>query len=968
MLRKIVEKKTAVSGMILLLMAVLLLSVWPLRLWTEDVTLAGAGEVISVSEDVNAGNDVGESFTASYDHLQTIAVRVEEVHAGGAVNFRLFGLRDGQQALLAEETVTLRAGQLPGYVEIPLDVDLEPGGTYTYLLETDEAAFTVGYQAADGGLSQGLITEKEAPAYLGAFHHDTTVDGVALVSRFVYRMPLRKLASAGAMAVILAAGLLAAAAAQLFYRRYPERNRLLSLESVLRWTLTPFVVAAGAAAVIAVGPLQLFDRRISDILFYELGILLTTLLALYALWHDRTGRPPLLDREIILKNWKHWLQSVLIAAELAFCCEYMNALYDLQHTLAERKMAIAFLLVILVTYRGQELWNMINLVYVVPAVIISLVYYRTYALDAAQKEYEQHNLALRLGITALVLLGLVLINTARLLATDWKNRRAPRSAVRPEHGAGVSASAGQPAGRGKRRPSAPAAAVFSALTGQKSYLTVLTVLFAMLVILRNTRWWTVVLAAGYGLFYVRFAHWKGRSRWLTNVCRGVCLQFIAMVVYCLLHRYYMSFLYTRFSMDFHTVTITAAYLTVVEAAVFVLFLEKWRKQTGRPFRRIAAAVWKEAVLLGVASSYLLMTMSRTGVAAVGATALVLLIAMALGMRSRAAVSGQPAAASRHTAAAQGAEIRRGTQGTAARGTRWAALAVAAMAAATVAVFPMIFTAQRIIPAVVGEPKLFEIESYPDEVMRNRHWDSMYYICLERFGQVFGTKMFGLPEGSYDFYGDSQESAQAQNSAPETGESALAAGSGQPGQSPETPVLSVADSGLLVASAQETPPGTAAEDAGNGDGNSGAAEAAETADSATAPSEPQEGGDYTNGRLSIYRSYLEQLNLFGHDGMGATLEDGSTAVHAHNVFLQVAYDHGIFAGLWFALFLLLTFIRACLYYSRMRGERKYTLLPLAAVTAFGAAGMVEWVFVLCNPMTVLLFYAIAPLLMNFGKNK
>ncbi len=103
-------------------------------------------------------------------------------------------------------------------------------------------------------------------------------------------------------------------------------------------------------------------------------------------------------------------------------------------------------------------------------------------------------------------------------------------------------------------------------------------------------------------------------------------------------------------------------------------------------------------------------------------------------------------------------------------------------------------------------------------------------------------------------------------------------------------------------------------------------------------------------------------------MGAVLEDGSIAMHAHNVFLQVAFDHGILAGIWFGLFLLLTFLQACLYYKRcMRSgriseaEKQSALLPLAAVTAFGAAGMVEWVFTLCNPMTIFLFYAIAPLL-------
>ena len=263
--------------------------------------------------------------------------------------------------------------------------------------------------------------------------------------------------------------------------------------------------------------------------------------------------------------------------------------------------------------------------------------------------------------------------------------------------------------------------------------------------------------------------------------------------------------------------------------------------------------------------------------------------------------------------------------------------VAAMIGVTVLTFPVIFTGQRILPVVVGEPKLFEIESYPDEVMRGSHWDSMYYICLERFSQVFGTKMFGLPEGSYDFYGDSIASVAEE----------------------------AAEENTVTEDTFSTESNTAADDTA-ADGNSTEESAAEIQNAET--SDQQEEGDYTNGRLSIYRSYLEQMNLWGHDGMGAVLEDGSIAMHAHNVFLQVAFDHGIIAGIWFALFLLLTFLQACLYYKRClragrlsEAEKQSALLPLAAVTAFGAAGMVEWVFTLCNPMTIFLFYAIAPLL-------
>ncbi len=933
MLRKVVDKKTAVQFAALLIGVLLILSLWPLRLWKTDKTLAGAGQIIAVSEAVQAGEDAGEIFTASYSHLQSMKVYIAQVETEGRAALRLFGTQDGQSVLLAQEELELTQDMAESYITLDLDVDLTPGETYTCMLDTEKAVFHVGFEAADGGVSEGLVSSEQVPGYVCGFYHDTTVEGVALASVYTYRMPLQKFPTACLMLALAVLTALVWFGSQRFFDRHPEKNGLYTIEKLLRVTLTPVILVVTAVGLVAAGPLQLFDHRIGDILFYELGILLAAGIALYGLWHDRSPVYQSGYQDHRPRGLFPWLQAVCIAAEIGFCCEYVNALYDLQHTLAERKMMIAFLLVILLTYKKEEILNLLNICYMVAALIVGAVCYGHFALDASQKEYDSHNLALGLLIAVVILFGLVVMNTAQLLAEDWRRRpageREPRRAD------------ARRAGRHDER------ARKSFLSG-RVYLLFLTVLFLFLVILRNTRWWTVVFVLSFTLFYIRFYHWKGRRGWLTTLSRGICLQFICMVIYCLLHRYFMSFLYTRYSMDFHTVTITAVYLTMVEGAVLVLFLGKWQQTLGCSFKERLAILWKEALLLGIASSYLLMTMSRTGVMAVAAVAFVLLAAILL--------------------------IQKKTR---------ILVSVAAIIGVTVLTFPVIFTGQRILPVVVGEPKLFEIESYPDVVMRGTHWDSMYYICLERFSQVFGTKMFGLPEGSYDFYGDSTEeestaSAAGQNDTAEIAEQSI--GVQEQGKAAAAGRECAAEAGTLAIRAQKTVASASeeavAETAADTDDSAAAAE--ETTEENTeentsenqdaALSGGQDEGDYTNGRLSIYRSYLEQMNLWGHDSMGAVLEDGSIAMHAHNVFLQVAFDHGIVAGIWFALFLLLTFLQACLYYKRcMRSgrlseaEKQSALLPLAAVTAFGAAGMVEWVFTLCNPMTIFLFYAIAPLL-------
>jgi hypothetical protein len=117
---------------------------------------------------------------------------------------------------------------------------------------------------------------------------------------------------------------------------------------------------------------------------------------------------------------------------------------------------------------------------------------------------------------------------------------------------------------------------------------------------------------------------------------------------------------------------------------------------------------------------------------------------------------------------------------------------------------------------------------------------------------------------------------------------------------------------------------------------------------------------SNGRISIAKSYLQQLNMWGHEEMGATLSNGEIAVHAHNTFLQVAYDHGIPVGILYTITLIVALASSIRYYSRNRENEPLSLITCAVVIGFFVAGLTEWVFQYSNPMTVALMIALVPL--------
>ena len=71
-------------------------------------------------------------------------------------------------------------------------------------------------------------------------------------------------------------------------------------------------------------------------------------------------------------------------------------------------------------------------------------------------------------------------------------------------------------------------------------------------------------------------------------------------------------------------------------------------------------------------------------------------------------------------------------------------------------------------------------------------------------------------------------------------------------------------------------------------------------------------DISNGRFEIFLAYLERLNLAGHDKMTA---EGTDYGHAHNSYIQVAYDFGIIAGVVFLVLCAYTLIQSVLLFKK-----------------------------------------------------
>ncbi|MDE7287402.1 MAG: hypothetical protein K2N55_11260, partial [Lachnospiraceae bacterium] len=748
---------------------------------------------------------------------------------------------DEQWQQVCEEKAVIDKEALPGFQQVMIDVDMEVGKMYYVILQGNDSEIFAGYEA---------VSMTEMP-YLGTMYYaDDTQEGVSLAANYHYSMPLRK------SKVLVLGGLIAAAAAALclavcqWYKK--REDKLITVEKAFKAVMNPLVAVFCTICLVAVA-LGVCGSYLLDNTVYFISVVLLSAIVFYGINHNRDGQQAVLTWEYIKSHMGDLIQSIAIAGAMAGCCEYMSGLYDIHHTVAERKEMLWFSFAVIAMFKWKEIVNLYNAVYLAGAGIYGYYYFQTHVTEEMDVLAVQ---ALKHTVWIAILLGLIVIRTVIALINKKTDGSGQRSLAKPAY----------------------------------LYAGLLVLFFAMIILFRNGRWWGVAMVVAFTLFYLNYGMWEHKDRLLVNVARGVILQFAWSTGYALLHRPYVTFRNARYTHIFHTVTITATYFTIVECAAVVILCDKLRKS------RKLKDCWKELTLFGVVSSYMLFTMSRTAFFAVGVAVLFALLVTASGKGRKRSLSF----------------------------IRNLGMAIAAVAVC----LPVTFSVQRNVPILASDPFLYEIEYSmycPEDVMRGRNLDSKNFMRVGRFIDVFAEKIFGIPEGTFDIYGEIEEYERThpkQNAAKAAEENALDVD--------------------LVASADGIPK-----------------ELSEGMD------EIPEDNDYTNGRLDIFRSYIEQLNMTGHEEMGAVLKNGEIATHAHNIYLQVAYDHGIFVGILFVIVGVATFIKSCLYYHKKKDKITYAALPAVVSMAVAVAGMVEWIFSLSNPCTLVLMLVITPLIFHEG---
>ena len=259
---------------------------------------------------------------------------------------------------------------------------------------------------------------------------------------------------------------------------------------------------------------------------------------------------------------------------------------------------------------------------------------------------------------------------------------------------------------------------------------------------------------------------------------------------------------------------------------------------------------------------------------------------------------------------------------------------------------------------MADPVFYLIDDTDEFVRGGADWDSTNFMCVERFVNLFEDKILGMDAGTYEYPIDENNYDMKGTGEP------LYDMYGYPYEtSLENPNSPNYDEDIYGYNTTE-------------DASDLLAAAGFTrAEYHMLLEEMASYIDYdnaldviSNGRITIFKSYISELNMWGHDEMGAMLPTGEIALHAHNTFLQVAYDHGIVGGVLFALTMISAFVSSLIYFKNNREKEMLSLVTCAVIIGFAVAGISEWVFHYCNPMTVALMLSIAPLTFKAQENE
>lgn len=806
-------KQMTVKQLIVALLAVsallACLLIWPVGAMKDTAVSSSGAETNQRTGTITEEVTVSQTFIPQYDYIRSIGLLVDRDNDNSYIGDFFLEIIDsaGNRQRQVYSKIYKMNDMSKGYQELPVNLKVIAGMPYIMQISTartQEQPIRLVYRTR----SNAGPVENQLLYYSG-----NEIPDASLACSYTYGTPMGKRQILVYDVFFVTLFFAAVVLLNCLTGKYPELCKKCNASVLLRCIATMLLGWIWIFSVYYLFIRKAFGGNRWDFTVYGIAVIFSAVLGLYILWHIR-----LPERTVwSVQKLPEIIRVIAFAVYFSLYAPYFNSGSNYGHYLNGSYMSIAFAIVLLSLFTVQQLCSRKTLV-------LSVLYWCACGADFLYWVHELQSEQRILRIWEYLggwLWAIVILLTVCNLCKKQRNRM-----VLP-------------------------------------YAAVITAFFALTWIFRYGKYWPIYMTVGFGLLYLQKQNQGQTLRLLHNFCQGAVLSFWYEVFFCLLHRPYHHYVYSRYPMQFSSVALTGLYLFFVLVAVLLLTIENYR------IKSALKDMWFWYLTLGTVLSYLFLSVSRTALLGTGVVTFTLLLLLCgIWFRKR---------------------IRR------------IAVAMGSILLSFCLMLPVVYTLTRCIPAVVDDPVLYPYEEFEDRIYQGEEKDSNRYMNVQTMLELVTGRISVMVGGN-----KTAEQEQVQN----------------------------------------TEPDTSTEQQNASGGNESAGEA-------------------TNGRMDIFRLYLERLNLTGHDSMVITVDDTIYA-HAHNTFLQVFYDHGILCGILFLCLGIFTLIRSVLYILRNQSQGIMTAAPLLFLLGFATAGLAEWVFQPVIPLGFGVLFMIYPLLSPITK--
>ena len=502
-----------IQRFIVVLMLFAMITIWPMGLFQVEHTSCGSEEGSRFSPALTETDVVRQEFSPNYESVTTIDVYVandaDSVDTMEAV-FRLYNTRG---EVLVEYFFNLADEQFPGYVKVPINMELVPGELYFY---------TVG--GRDGELITLLCNDSNKTPENGAmFYKDISSGGSSILTRYNYLrdMGLKRILFwdilIGLFAFVLLAGVH-------FVRRFFEEDKWKKIENVFKVVLCVLLTVTTLIVLYAIIIRKLFETDALNITVLAAGILLLAVCVGISIYRCPSDYAlPDNNSKVFSQNIAAFVRASLWAAAVIFCCVHTNGMTNYHKGLPMRCLLTTVGLIVVSYSKKKEIFNVPNVIWTLLSIPIGKYY-----ISLHSDHIERFNTATK-DAFVIWAIGLVIIN---LCYTIRKQRlKACKNIFIP--------------------------------------YTILVFAFMLLcVIFGRGRQWTLVVLVAALLLGFKIILFDDRKQVMEDICNGVLLAFAGTTCFCVCRRPYQYYLLHRYGGIYATVTSNAIYLCTPIAAAF----------------------------------------------------------------------------------------------------------------------------------------------------------------------------------------------------------------------------------------------------------------------------------------------------------------------------------------------------------------------------------------------------------------